>query len=101
MPESVGVLRAVVLSQIYVEIGGPLGLLRIEAKGPGSPCGGRVREDLLRRVMHRVTNDEGSALRRVRTIVGIGVDLLRGLLDHPAHEIDMGDGVSELDDDEL
>ena len=51
--------------------------------------------------MHCVTNDKSPSLRRARMVVGVGIDLLRRLLDHPAHEIDVGDGVSELDHDQF
>ena len=87
--------------QVHIEIGGSLGLLRIEAQRPGSPCRRGVRQNLLRAVMHRVTDDEGALLRRALAVVGVGIDLLRCLLDHPAHEIDVGDDVSELDDDKV
>jgi hypothetical protein len=101
MPEDVGLLRAVILGQIHVEIGGSLGLIRIEAQRPRSPCRGRVRKNLLCRVVDRMTSDKGSSLRPARSVVGIGIDLLRRLLDCPTHEIDVGDGMSKLDSDEL
>jgi hypothetical protein len=101
MTEDVGVLWAVVLGQIHVEIGRSLGLLRIEAQGPRSPRRGRVHKNLLRCVVHRVTNDKSSSLRRARTVIGVCIDVMRRLLNRPAHEIDVGDGMSELDCDEL
>ena len=97
MAENVGVLWAVVLGQIHVEIGGSLGLLRIEAQRTRSPGRGGVHKNLLCCVMHCVTNDKSPSLRRARTVVGVGIDLLRRLLEHPVHEIDVGDGMSELD----
>ena len=96
MAEDVGVLRAVVLGQIHVEIGGSLGLLRIEDRGRSSPGRGGVHQNLLRCVVHGVTNHKGSSLRRARTVVRVVIDLFRRLLDHPAHEIDVGDGMSKF-----
>ncbi len=97
MAEHVGVLWPVVLSQIHVEIGRSSGLLWIEAQRPRAARRGGVRKNLLRGVVHGVTNDKGPSFRRPGSVVGIGIDLPRRLLDRPAHQIDVGDGMSELD----
>ena len=101
MAEHVGVLWAVVLSQIHVEIGRSSGLLGIEAQGPRAARRGGVGKNLLRCVVHGVTNDKGPSFRCAGCVVGIGIDLPRRLLDRPAHEIDVRDGMSELDEDKL
>ena len=58
-------------------------------------------ENLLRCVVHGVTNDEGASLCRTGTVVGVGIDLMCRLFDRPTHEIDMSNGMPKLGDDKL
>ena len=99
--KDIGILRAVVLSEIHIQIGHPLGLFRIEAEGPSSPGRRGMHQNLLCCVVHRVTNDKGPSLRIARTVAGIVINLPCCRIDCPAHEINVGDRMSELGQDGL
>jgi hypothetical protein len=101
MAEDVRVLHIVMLGQVHVEICRPPRLLRVMTERPGSPGGGGMHQHLLRSIVHEMTDHERSTHGRIRPIVGIGIDLLRGLLDGATHHLYMGDPMSELDHQEL
>ncbi|HXN59578.1 MAG TPA: hypothetical protein VN886_03910 [Acidimicrobiales bacterium] len=60
-----------------------------------------VHQDLLRCVVHGMTNHKGASFRRARKIVRIIVDIDCRLFYCPAHEIHVGEGLSEFDDNEF
>ena len=101
MAEDIGILWAVVLSQIHIQISHPSGLFCIEGEGASSPRRRGVHQDLLRCVMHRVTNDKGPSLRIACTVPRVVIDLPCCRIDRPAHEVNVSNRMSELAQDGL
>src|ERR1700733_15795621 len=101
MPEDVGILRPVVLGHVHVKIGRSSGLFRVVTDRASSSGCGRVHQHLLRCMVHGVTDHEGSSSGGTRTILGVVINLVGRLLDHPAHEIDLGYSMSKFGRHEL
>jgi hypothetical protein len=99
--QGVGILWAVVLSQIDIQIGYPLSLFCIEAKGPSSPSRRDMHQHLLCCVVDGVTYDKGPSLRIARTVPGVVINFSCCRIDCPAHQVNVGDRMSELGQDEL
>jgi hypothetical protein len=89
------------LGQVHVEIGHSPGLFGIETEGPRPTGGSGVDKDLLRGVVHRVTDHQRASLRLAGEVHGIGVDLSGRLLQCAVHEVDVGRGVAEFHHHEL
>jgi hypothetical protein len=99
--KEIGILWAVVLSKIHVQISYPSSLFCIEGEGSSSPGRRGVHQDLLRCVMHCVTNDKGPSLRVACTVPGVVINLSSCRIDRSAHEVDVSDRMADLGQDGL
>jgi hypothetical protein len=101
MAEGVGILRTVVLGHVHVEVSYSSRLLAVVTQRPSSSRCGCMSQHLLGRLVHGVADHEGSHPGHTGAIFGVLVYLRGRLVEQAAHDLDMGDSMSDFDRDEI